>query len=420
MESLLGSTLHGKNGSVDTAKCAARSCAQSQALAGKKAVLLYFSAHWCPPCRGFTPELAKFYEQHHASKNFEIVFVSSDRDEKSWEEYYGEHPWIALPYAERELKNKLSKKFKVQGIPTLVVLDADGKVITSRGREMVSKDKAAKDFPWPQKSLLETLAPIKAVNNAGEEKTLGEAFKGKPFGVYFSAHWCPPCQGFTPKLAAAYKKLQADGKPFEVVYVSNDRSPAQFKEYFEKQPWLAVPFDENETREELGELFEVQGIPHLVLFDENGKQITDEGVGEVSSDAECARFPWKPLPVRDLDAAGNAINSEKCLVALVPAGKEEEAKKALLPVALEYIKQVEEGADDTVLFFVGSSGNLVEAVRRFTGVKDETAVLLVEVPTVYKAAEAAVTEAGVRAFVADAVAGKLTPLERPQPKGEDD
>ena len=30
----------------------------SEALAGKT-VVLYFSAHWCPPCKAFTPLLAK-------------------------------------------------------------------------------------------------------------------------------------------------------------------------------------------------------------------------------------------------------------------------------------------------------------------------------------------------------------------------
>ena len=33
-----------------------------EALEGKKFVGFYFSAHWCPPCRGFTPVLKDFYE----------------------------------------------------------------------------------------------------------------------------------------------------------------------------------------------------------------------------------------------------------------------------------------------------------------------------------------------------------------------
>ena len=34
----------------------------STALTGKNVICLYFSAHWCPPCRAFTPVLKDFYE----------------------------------------------------------------------------------------------------------------------------------------------------------------------------------------------------------------------------------------------------------------------------------------------------------------------------------------------------------------------
>jgi len=50
-------------------------------------VAIYFSAHWCPPCRGFTPQLAQLYKDVTAAgKKFGVLFVSSDKDEKSFEE----------------------------------------------------------------------------------------------------------------------------------------------------------------------------------------------------------------------------------------------------------------------------------------------------------------------------------------------
>lgn len=72
-----------------------------------KVIGIYFSAHWCPPCRGFTPILAKFYQdwkQTPKASLLEIVFVSSDRDSAQFDEYFGEMPWHAVPYSDRGKK----------------------------------------------------------------------------------------------------------------------------------------------------------------------------------------------------------------------------------------------------------------------------------------------------------------------------
>lgn len=89
-----------------------------------KIVGIYFSAHWyiqyviqsfhkfliyryrlrCGPCRNFTPVLADFYKNHAKSKNFEVIFVSSDSDDESFNEYYAEMPWLALAYSCRDKK----------------------------------------------------------------------------------------------------------------------------------------------------------------------------------------------------------------------------------------------------------------------------------------------------------------------------
>eukprot|EP00929_Paragymnodinium_shiwhaense_P007777 TRINITY_DN111687_c0_g1_i1.p1 TRINITY_DN111687_c0_g1~~TRINITY_DN111687_c0_g1_i1.p1 ORF type:complete len:366 (-),score=86.20 TRINITY_DN111687_c0_g1_i1:368-1465(-) len=109
----------------------------SDLLSGKKAVLVYFSAHWCPPCKGFTPVLAEAYKRS-GNKEVEVVFASSDRDAGSFASYYAEMPWIALPFEDSSRKAALSSKFGVQGIPMLVVLrGSDGSVANSNGRGAV-------------------------------------------------------------------------------------------------------------------------------------------------------------------------------------------------------------------------------------------------------------------------------------------
>lgn len=102
-------------------------------------VFLYASAHWCPPCRKYTPQLVKFYndakrfykQDSKRTKSIEIVFVSADHDMNGFNNYYSTMPWLAVPY-DAETREMLLAWMKATGIPKLMCLDArSGRILES-------------------------------------------------------------------------------------------------------------------------------------------------------------------------------------------------------------------------------------------------------------------------------------------------
>lgn len=446
---------------------------------------LYFSAHWCPPCRGFTPKLSSVYNEIKSlGNNFEIVFVSWDRDEDAFKSYHGEMPWLAIPFDSAKEKDGCTEKFKVEGIPSLVLLDAaTGDIVKSNGREAVdcygaagfpftdarlevckkekeearnkalkelstlsflapltkvvedqekdvdlqkatssceavafafmkgarcqgsslvlpklveiqeklgesklkvilvpmedlsefseelkskiknttmvkfgerSKDtvkrfevilseiesphvlviatendsslkivaeNAARDihyvgaagFPWSEKALDDLKAKEEAqvkewktkqdnleffsqteechiLDKSGKEVSLAMLQSKEVVGIYFSAHWCGPCRAFTPKLVEVYKQCKEQGRNFEVVFLSSDRSKAAFDEYYAEMPWYALSYDDRNVKGILSKVFNVRGIPKLVLLTGAGEVITEDGRSAVGYGADY--FPW--------------------------------------------------------------------------------------------------------------------------------
>ena len=99
----------------------------------KKLIALYFSAHWCAPCRKFTPELVDYYNRVATQHpEFEIVFVSFDKSQFAMETYMREAnmPWPAIDFQKLKGKDAI-RKYAGDGIPCLVLVDATGKVISS-------------------------------------------------------------------------------------------------------------------------------------------------------------------------------------------------------------------------------------------------------------------------------------------------
>ena len=104
-----------------------------------KIIGIYFSAHWSPPCRMFTPKLVKFRDEN--KRNFEVVFISSDRSPEAQMNYMKETnmKWYTLPHRS-DAANALTKKFEVIGVPSLIIVTEDGKIITKNGRGDVTSD----------------------------------------------------------------------------------------------------------------------------------------------------------------------------------------------------------------------------------------------------------------------------------------
>jgi nucleoredoxin len=99
----------------------------------KKLVALYYSAHWCGPCRKFTPQLVEYYNRvREAHPELELIFVSADRSRFGWETYIRETkmPWLAIDYDQLAEMPEV-KKLGGDSIPSLLVLNSEGGVVAN-------------------------------------------------------------------------------------------------------------------------------------------------------------------------------------------------------------------------------------------------------------------------------------------------
>lgn len=292
----------------------------SEVLAGKKAIGLYFSAHWCPPCKQFTPILSKFYENSCPATDMEIIFCSSDRDQSAFEHYYETMPFAALPYDQRAKKNELSQLFDVSGIPAFIIVNAQGEIKSLEGRSDVMQsvggvmrarigdkkeseitdDDVKLEFSEAEAANFVTTVNewiskpvwvkpeffgIEELHDGTEVKPLANfRDNATAFAFYFSASWCPPCKSFTPMLANFYNNTRESG--LEIIFVGLDQDQASHDKYFAKMPFKAIPWygddsDKEDPRQTLTQEFGIRGIPHLAITDREGKILDTQGVQKV-------------------------------------------------------------------------------------------------------------------------------------------
>jgi nucleoredoxin len=137
---------------------------------------------------------------------------------------------------------------------------------------------------------LHELFPDGVVDAAGKSVPLDQ-LKGKILGIYFSAHWCPPCRAFSPLLVAFRDKNE---KEFEVVFVSSDKTPKDQETYMTevKMKWPTMKLNSTPAAA-LKKKYNVTGIPKLVIVAPNGETITENGRGDVTASADKCLAEWQ-------------------------------------------------------------------------------------------------------------------------------
>lgn len=297
---------------------------------------LYFSADWCAPCKRFTPKLIAAYNGPLADKGFEVVFVSSDHDEAGFRAAVAGMPWKAIPYSDSSRRDQLTEMFQVTEIPTLVIVDAEGIVVSLDGLGGLEEDPKGERFPWRDVVATALLGTTFVGRN---NPSVGpEAVQGKVVGVYFAAAWSEQSVKFTPKLASWYLTVKPRLPTFEIVFVSADKSEGEFRDHLAAMPWVAIPYADEARRKELMTALDVRGSPALVIVDRDGTVLNPKGQFLPHTDPTGAQFPWAPRPVKDLTAERSLFATAVSFLVLLEgatADTHRRVHEALEPLAAE-------------------------------------------------------------------------------------
>lgn len=94
-------------------------------------VVLDFWASWCSDCRKDMPEMKRLYERY--GKEVQFVGISFDDKKENWEKYVqsNELKWLQVSELKKWKDTGISKAYNISWLPTMYVLDREGKVVLS-------------------------------------------------------------------------------------------------------------------------------------------------------------------------------------------------------------------------------------------------------------------------------------------------
>ncbi|CAL9117570.1 unnamed protein product [Musa textilis] len=289
-----------------------------------------------------TDDLIKVYNQLSSEgRDFEIVFVSCDSCEETFNMYFSDMPWLAVPFADSDTRERLHDHFGsfTEYYPALLVIydAAIGMVVNEEGLRAVEKY-GVDGYPFTVKSYYELEAAAKKeqslrsllvspsrdylISNDGSKVAVSD-LEGKIVAFYFWFN-IPDKDGgphkLTRVLAEIYRKLKEAGESFEVVLVPLDDNKSSYEQGLASMPWLAIPF-EDEGCERLIRYFELWPfhLPTVLVIGADGK-IMLENYDSLIDDYGVLAWEAFPFSEEQLDLLPEKARAAQTLESLLVAG----------------------------------------------------------------------------------------------------
>ena len=98
-----------------------------------KVVLVQYWATWCKPCLEEIVNVLKNYKLYH-DRGFEVIGISIDSDKETLEKFLDREklPWPVM--LDSEAKQSNAARYGVMGVPLLILVDQQGKVVSLNAR----------------------------------------------------------------------------------------------------------------------------------------------------------------------------------------------------------------------------------------------------------------------------------------------
>ena len=77
-----------------------------------------------------------------------------------------------------------------------------------------------------------------------------------------------------------------------MIFVSIDGNQDAFERNYSEMPWTALPFQDEQRKQNLKQEFRVIGIPALIILDKKGHVVSQDGRKDIYNHSEQAFDLW--------------------------------------------------------------------------------------------------------------------------------